>query len=96
MAKIICPDPHYQGTVCGLTFRNGVATTDNVDKIAFCRAAGYEIVDDLLPEPPPGNASQEVWAAWFIANVPGLDPEQVRAATRDELRALYAAVPEQQ
>jgi hypothetical protein len=89
VAKIICPDQFYQGSVGSITFRDGVAETDDPKAIAFCRASGYEVIEDA-PEPPPANASQEVWADWFIANVSGLDPEQVRAMKRDELRDLYA------
>ncbi|BCJ64143.1 hypothetical protein [Polymorphospora rubra] len=40
-------------------------------------------------EPPAGNASQETWADWVIANVEGVDEAEVRAMKRDELREKY-------
>lgn len=51
MATIRCPDPHYQGTVSGLTFRDGLAVTEDPSAIAFCRAAGYDVTEaTTVPE----------------------------------------------
>lgn len=45
-------------------------------------------------EAPAGNASQETWADWVIANVEGIDEDEVRAMKRDELREQYGPRPE--
>lgn len=91
MPRILCPDRHYQGTVGGLAFRDGVATTTDLAAIAYLRDLGYEVLEDPgTPEPPAGNASQEAWADWFIANVPGVSEDWIRASSRDDLRDLYA------
>lgn len=58
MATIKCPDPHYQGTVGSITFRDGVAVTEDLGAIAFCRAAGYEVVDEQATSPEPAKAPQ--------------------------------------
>ncbi|MET0492914.1 MAG: hypothetical protein ABW000_07250 [Actinoplanes sp.] len=62
MAKINAPDLYYCGTVSArggagagqVTFRDGVAETDDPVIIGFCRAAGYQIVEDVeaLPSAP--------------------------------------------
>jgi hypothetical protein len=100
MATITSPDPYYFGTVGvaaqQVTFRHGVAETDNEAVIAFCRAAGYQIDDspadvEAATSMPAANASQEAWADWVIESVDGVDPEQVRALRRDELREQYGS-----
>ena len=48
----------------------------------------------VRPEPPAGNATQEAWADWVLANVEGVDEDQVRAMKRDELREQYGPTAE--
>lgn len=59
------------------------------DPAAEGEAAGPVEGDNDAAPPPAGNASQEAWADWVLANVEGVDEAEVRAMKRDDLREMY-------
>lgn len=93
MAIIKAPVATFNGSVGGVQFANGEATTTNEAVIAYCEAAGYTIEygtatedKDATVSLPSGNASKEDWIAYALQH--GTTPDELEGKTRDEIRDL--------
>lgn len=93
MATIKAPVAAFNGSVGGVQFANGEATTDNQAVIAYCEAAGYEVehaavseTETVADELPAGNASKEEWIAYAVAH--GTTEADLDGLGRDQIRDL--------
>ena len=80
--------PHWSGDP---ERRNWVPADAEAQAIHDEAEALANAVDEALAEdePPAGNASRDVWAAWVLAAHPGVSEDDIKDMGRDELRDTY-------